>query len=162
MSRRIFSRIFSPDFFSSFLWEKVPRKILQENPRENPPKFIQQKSSNTFLQIAQGKKSPRQCLCGGFPLPIPPPKRIRRFDAMPPTSPGPTFWPVCTGDVGSVAAFGAHYNSFHAIRDNRLVTKPPFQCSRCDLVFQSKFVIRALFVRPFFLFLPPPHRPPPS
>ena len=23
---------------------KVPRKILQENPRENPPKFIQQKS----------------------------------------------------------------------------------------------------------------------
>ena len=56
MSRRIFSRIFSPDFFSSFLWEKVPRKILQENPRENPPKFIQQKSSNTFLQIAQGNK----------------------------------------------------------------------------------------------------------
>ena len=54
LSRRIFSRIFSPDFFSSFLWEKVPRKILQENPRENPPKFIQQKSSNTFLQIAQG------------------------------------------------------------------------------------------------------------
>ena len=33
----------------------MPRKILQENPRENPPKFIQQKSSNTFLQIAQGK-----------------------------------------------------------------------------------------------------------
>ena len=49
-----FSRIFSPDFFSSFLWEKVPRKILQENPRENPPKFIQQKSSNTFLQIGRG------------------------------------------------------------------------------------------------------------
>ena len=54
LSRRIFSRIFSPDFFSSFLWEKVPRKILQENPRENPSKFIQQKSSNIFLQIAQG------------------------------------------------------------------------------------------------------------
>ena len=28
----------------SFLWGKVPRKILQENPRKNPPKFIQQKS----------------------------------------------------------------------------------------------------------------------
>ena len=63
--RMDFSRIFifePPDFFAdflagffSFLWEKVPRKILQENPRENPPKFIQQKSSNTFLQIAQGK-----------------------------------------------------------------------------------------------------------
>ena len=64
--RTDFSRIFifePPDFFadflagffSSFLWEKVPRKILQENPRENPPKFIQQKSSNTFLQIAHGR-----------------------------------------------------------------------------------------------------------
>ena len=34
----------------------MPRKILQENPRENPPNFIQQKSSNTFLQIGRGKK----------------------------------------------------------------------------------------------------------
>ena len=42
-----FPRIFSPDFISSFLWEKVPRTILQENPRENPPKFIPQKSSDT-------------------------------------------------------------------------------------------------------------------
>ena len=62
MSRRIFSRIFSPEFFSSFLWEKVPRKILQENPRENPPNSIQQKSSNTFLQIGRGKNH----LCGAF------------------------------------------------------------------------------------------------
>ena len=63
--RTDFSRIFifePPDFFadflagffSSFLWEKVPRKILRENPRQNPPKFIQQKSSNTFLQTTQG------------------------------------------------------------------------------------------------------------
>ena len=66
LSRRIFSRIFSPDFFSSFLWEKVPRKILQENPRENPPKFIQQKSSDTFLQIAQGKN-----FCPKFALNFP-------------------------------------------------------------------------------------------
>ena len=42
-------RIFSPHF----VWEKVPRKILQENPRENPPKFIQQKSSDTLLQIGR-------------------------------------------------------------------------------------------------------------
>ena len=66
----------------------------------------------------------------GSPLPIPPPKRVRRFDAMPPTPLGPTFCPVCKEDLGSVAALGAHYNSFHAIRDNRLVTKPSFQCSR--------------------------------
>ena len=39
----------------------MPRKILQENPRENPPNFIQQKSSNTFLQIAQGKKLCKSC-----------------------------------------------------------------------------------------------------
>ena len=37
-------------FFSSFLWEKVPRKILQENPRENPPKFTQQKSPTHFCR----------------------------------------------------------------------------------------------------------------
>ena len=55
LSRRIFSRIFSPDFFSSFLWEKVPRKILQENPRENPPKFIQQKSPTHFCRGAGPK-----------------------------------------------------------------------------------------------------------
>ena len=27
-------------FFSSFLCEKVPRKILQENHRQNPPNFV--------------------------------------------------------------------------------------------------------------------------
>ena len=48
--KKIFSRIFSPDFFSSFLWEKVPRKILQENPRQNPPKLIQQKSPTHFCR----------------------------------------------------------------------------------------------------------------
>ena len=55
----------------------------------------------------------------GSPLPIPPPKRFRRFDAMPPTPLGPFFCPVCKEDLGSVAALGAHYNSFHAIRDNQ-------------------------------------------
>ena len=34
----------------------MPRKILQENPRKNPPKFIQQKSSDTFLQNGRGNK----------------------------------------------------------------------------------------------------------
>ena len=64
--RTDFSRIFifgPPDFFADFLAGffllifvgKSARKILQENPRENPPKFIQQKSSNTFLQIGRGK-----------------------------------------------------------------------------------------------------------
>ena len=45
-------RILSPDFFSSFLWEKVPRKILQENPRQNLPKFILQKSPTHFCNGA--------------------------------------------------------------------------------------------------------------
>ena len=45
-----FSRILSPDFLSSCLWEKVPRKILQENPRQNPPNFIQQKSPTQHLK----------------------------------------------------------------------------------------------------------------
>ena len=50
-----FPRILSPDFLSSFLWEKVPRKILQE---KNPPGKSPAKSSkiyttkipDTFLQ----------------------------------------------------------------------------------------------------------------
>ena len=62
LSRRIFSRIFSPDFFSSFLWEKVPKTILQENPRENPPKFIQQKSPTHFCRGA-GPKNAGAALC---------------------------------------------------------------------------------------------------
>ena len=52
LGRRIFSRIFSPDYFSSFLWEKCPGKILQGNPRQNPPKFIQQKSPTHFCRGA--------------------------------------------------------------------------------------------------------------
>ena len=62
----------------------------------------------------------------GSPLPIPP----------------PAFCLDCKEDLGSVAALGAHHNSFHAIRDNRLVTKPSFQCSRFDLVFHSKWRLR--------------------
>ena len=52
LCRRISSRILSLDSFSSFSWEKVHRKILQENPRRNPPKFIQQKSPTTFCRGA--------------------------------------------------------------------------------------------------------------
>ena len=39
LGRRIFPRIFSPDLFSSFLWEKVPREILQEIPGKILPKL---------------------------------------------------------------------------------------------------------------------------
>ena len=42
-------------FFSSFLWEKVPRKILLENIRQNPPIFIQQKSPTYFCRGAGPK-----------------------------------------------------------------------------------------------------------
>ena len=74
--RTDFSRIFifePPDFFADFLAGffllifvgKVPRKILQENPRENPPKCIQQKSSDTFLQIGRGRKTGKVNFCTG-------------------------------------------------------------------------------------------------
>ena len=64
--RTDFSRIFifgPPDFFvdfvagffSSFSREKVPRKILQENPQRNPLKFTQQKSPTYFLQRGRDK-----------------------------------------------------------------------------------------------------------
>ena len=58
LSRRIFSRIFEPpDFFSSFLWGKVLRKILQENPRQNhPPNFIQQKSQHISAEGSGQKR----------------------------------------------------------------------------------------------------------
>ena len=58
------------------------------------------------------------------------------------TPPSPTFCPICREDLGSVAALGAHYVFFHAIRDGRLVTKPSFQRSRCDSVFHSKWRLR--------------------
>ena len=45
LGRRIFSRILSPDFFPHFCGGKsAQKKILQQNPRQNPPKCIQQKS----------------------------------------------------------------------------------------------------------------------
>ena len=34
LSRGIFPQILSPDLFSSFLWQQVPREILQEHPRQ--------------------------------------------------------------------------------------------------------------------------------
>ena len=42
----MFSRILSPEcvFCSHFFWEEVPRKTLQENPRQDPPKVIPRKS----------------------------------------------------------------------------------------------------------------------
>ena len=64
LGRRIFARIFSPDFFSSFLWEKVLRKILQENhPLQNPPNFIQ-KSPTHFCRGVGPREVPKQHHCG--------------------------------------------------------------------------------------------------
>ena len=53
LGRRIFSRILSLDFFSSFLWEKVPRKILQENPRQNPPNLHNKNPPTHFCRLAR-------------------------------------------------------------------------------------------------------------
>ena len=48
-----FSADFLARFFLLILWEKVPRKILQENhPRQNPPKIIRQKSPTHFCRGA--------------------------------------------------------------------------------------------------------------
>ena len=54
LGRRIFLRILSPDFFSSFLWEKVPRKILHENRRQilQSSKFDTTKIPDTFCRGA--------------------------------------------------------------------------------------------------------------
>ena len=55
-----------PDFFRVFFYrrlvsphvcgERVPRKILQENPRHNPPKCIQQKSPTHFCRGGRAQK----------------------------------------------------------------------------------------------------------
>ena len=63
--RTDFSRIFifePPDFFADFLAGFFLLIFVGKSAQKNPPgkspgKFIQQKSSNTFLQIAQGNKS---------------------------------------------------------------------------------------------------------
>ena len=52
-----FSRILQPDFFSSSLWEKQPWRILQENPRQSPPNFTQQKSPTLFCRWARPKRA---------------------------------------------------------------------------------------------------------
>ena len=66
-----------------------------------------------------------------------PPKRVRRFDSVPPRPSGPTVCPVCREDLGSLQALHSHYLSCHAVRDNRLTTRPSFQCSRCSGIFGS-------------------------
>ena len=52
-------RLFFADFLAGFLLLILGGRSAQKNPpgdpRENPPKFIQQKSSNTFPQIGRGK-----------------------------------------------------------------------------------------------------------
>ena len=68
---------------------------------------------------------------------MPPPKRVRRFDSVPPRPSGPTICPVCREDLGSLQALHSHYLSCHAVRDNRLTTRPSFQCSRCSGIFGS-------------------------
>ena len=62
-----FSRISSPDFFSSCLWEKVPRKIPQLNPRQNPPKLIQQRSPTHFCSGA-GPRFPETISSNVLPI----------------------------------------------------------------------------------------------
>ena len=55
-----FLRGFRRRIFSPHLGKKVPRKILQENPLQNPPKFTQQKSL-TLSGEGPGPKLPLPC-----------------------------------------------------------------------------------------------------
>ena len=70
LSRRILSRILSPDFFSSFSWEKVPRKILQEIPdkilqmvyNKNPQQFSAEGPGQHLITPNTWKKNSKiQC-----------------------------------------------------------------------------------------------------
>ena len=74
---------------------------------------------------------------------MPPPKRVRRFDVVPSTPASPSVCPDCAEDLVSVA----HFNSFHPVRDSRLVTKPSSEerlqshaCSSGDHLLQAKMV----------------------
>ena len=67
LGRRSFSLFFSPDFFLSFLWEKVPRKILQEIPPAKSFNIYTTKIPDTFLQRGQAKDFPSpQNVCSQF------------------------------------------------------------------------------------------------
>ena len=94
LGRRIFPRIFSPDFFSSFLWEKcpekftrkIPRKILQNLYNKNPPKHVCRLPRANY-RGSVGTKNP--CSFGGFFSPnfrkIRAPIKIK--SALPPQTP---------------------------------------------------------------------------
>ena len=49
---RMFLQISSPDLIllSLLFWGEVPRKLFLEDPRQNPPKFIHQKSPTYFCR----------------------------------------------------------------------------------------------------------------
>ena len=55
---RFFSQILQSDFFSSSLWATVPREILHENSRQDPPKPQQNKKRNlTYFCSWPGQKT---------------------------------------------------------------------------------------------------------
>ena len=74
---RIFSRIFSPDFFSSFLWEKcpekssrkIPEKILQNLYNKNPPThFCRLAGASDSSGPETSAERSRKCLLGPLDL----------------------------------------------------------------------------------------------
>ena len=90
--------------------KKVPRKILQEkNPRQNPQTFIQQKSSDTFLQIGWGNRR----LFLGFVL--------KGYSSS--TFKCPCFHPFCFSTISGVKK--------HQEGPNPVFLNPVFQGSSC-------------------------------
>ena len=61
LARRIFSRILSPDFLSSFLWGKSAQKNPPGKSPAKSSKIYTTKIPDTFLQRGRAKKSSLKC-----------------------------------------------------------------------------------------------------
>ena len=71
----------------------------------------------------------------GQPLPLPPPKRVRRTDVRPRPPRDDLTCEVCGLACPSYVALRSHYRKHHAVLDDQLVTTRSFHCLRCSSTF---------------------------